>query len=481
MDKSPTRVYVLTGDGELAEGEIWEAAAFAAHYKLDNLTVITDINALGQSDYTMYRHDMEVYRRKFESEGFATEVIDGHDVAAILAALDRAKATKGRPQAIIARTIKGHGFSLVAGKEGWHGKPFSKEQLAEAIKERGGAPVVPPDPGKSYARTTLPTPPDFPAPPAPEYAADAQVATREAYGFALKRLGKVNPHIVAMSGDVMNSTFSEMFDKAYPDHFFQGYIAEQNLVSTGVGLAARGKVPFLDTFACFLSRAYDNVRMAAVSRANINLCGSHCGVSIGEDGPSQMALEDIAMFRAVSGSEVFYPSDAVSTERLTEHMAKRAGINYLRTSRPKMPILYSKDEKFAVPGFKVLRQSAQDKATVIGAGVTLHEALKAFEQLKSQGIAIRVIDLYCVKPLDGKAIAEQIKATAGCLVTVEDHWPEGGLGEGVLAALAQVGVSPTKFKLLAVTGMPHSGKPEELVDAFGISARHIIEAVRAMA
>ena len=481
MDKSPTRVYVLTGDGELAEGEIWEAAAFAAHYNLDNLTVITDINALGQSDYTMYRHDMEVYRRKFESEGFATEVIDGHDVAAILAALDRAKATKGRPQAIIARTVKGHGFSLVAGKEGWHGKPFSKEQLAEAIKERGGAPVVPPDPGKSYARTTLPTPPDFPAPPAPEYAADAQVATREAYGFALKRLGKVNPRIVAMSGDVMNSTFSEMFDKAYPDHFFQGYIAEQNLVSTGVGLAARGKVPFLDTFACFLSRAYDNVRMAAVSRANINLCGSHCGVSIGEDGPSQMALEDIAMFRAVSGSEVFYPSDAVSTERLTEHMAKRAGINYLRTSRPKMPILYSKDEKFAVPGFKVLRQSAQDKATVIGAGVTLHEALKAFEQLKSQGIAIRVIDLYCVKPLDGKAIAEQIKATAGCLVTVEDHWPEGGLGEGVLAALAQVGVSPTKFKLLAVTGMPHSGKPEELVDAFGISARHIIEAVRAMA
>jgi len=481
MDKSPTRVYVLTGDGELAEGEIWEAAAFAAHYKLDNLTVITDINALGQSDYTMYKHDMEVYRRKFESEGFATEVIDGHDVAAILAALDRAKATKGRPQAIIARTIKGHGFSLVAGKEGWHGKPFSKEQLAEAIKERGGAPVVPPDPGKSYARTTLPTPPDFPAPPAPEYAADAQVATREAYGFALKRLGKVNPHIVAMSGDVMNSTFSEMFDKAYPDHFFQGYIAEQNLVSTGVGLAARGKVPFLDTFACFLSRAYDNVRMAAVSRANINLCGSHCGVSIGEDGPSQMALEDIAMFRAISGSEVFYPSDAVSTERLTEHMAKRAGINYLRTSRPKMPILYSKDEKFAVPGFKVLRQSAQDKATVIGAGVTLHEALKAFEQLKSQGIAIRVIDLYCVKPLDGKAIAEQIKATAGCLVTVEDHWPEGGLGEGVLAALAQAGVSPAKFKLLAVTGMPHSGKPEELVDAFGISARHIIEAVRAMA
>src|SRR6202453_2097970 len=481
MDKSPTRVYVLTGDGELAEGQIWEAAAFAAHYNLDNLTVICDINRLGQSEPTMYQHDMNRYRLKWESEGFDTQVIDGHDVAAVLAALDQAKATKGKPQAIIARTIKGHGFSQVADKLNWHGKRSSKEQLAAAIAELGGGPTVPPDPGKSYERKPLPTPPDFAAPAAPDYAGDDKVATREPYVFGLKRVGAVNKQLVALSGDVKNSTFSETFQDAEPDHFWQGYIAEQNLVSVAVGLQARGKVPFADTFACFLSRAYDNVRMAAISRANINLCGSHCGVSIGEDGPSQMALEDIAMFRAISGSEVFYPSDAVSTARLTEHMGKRAGINYLRTSRPKMPMLYSKDGKFAGPGFKVLRQSAQDKATVIGAGVTLHEALKAFEQLKSQGIAIRVIDLYCVKPLDGKAIAEQIKATAGCLVTVEDHWPEGGLGEGVLAALAQVGVSPTKFKLLAVTGMPHSGKPEELVDAFGISARHIIEAVRAMA
>jgi transketolase len=307
------------------------------------------------------------------------------------------------------------------------------------------------------------------------------VATREAYGFALKRLGEVNPHIVAASGDVKNSTFSETFQNAFPDHFFQGYIAEQNLVSLGVGLAARGKVPFLDTFACFLSRAYDNVRMAAISRSNINLCGSHCGVSIGEDGPSQMALEDIAMFRAVYGSAVFYPSDAVSTERLTETMARRPGINYLRTSRPKAPILYSRDEKFPVPGFKVLRQGTQDRATVIGAGVTLHEALKAAEELKAQGTALRVIDLYCVKPLDGKALAEQIKATGGRLVTVEDHWPEGGIGEAVLTALALAGTLPSKFRLLAVTGMPHSGKPEELVDAFGISARHIVAAVREIA
>ena len=243
-------------------------------------------------------------------------------------------------------------------------------------------------------------------------------------------------------------------------------------------MQARGKVPFADTFACFLSRAYDNVRMAAISRANINLCGSHCGVSIGEDGPSQMALEDIAMFRAIHGSAVFYPSDAVSTERITETMARRPGINYLRTSRPKMPILYSKDEKFPVPGFKVLRKSAEDKVTVIGAGVTLHEALKAADQLKSAGIAIRVIDLYCVKPLDGKALAAEVTATGGRLVTAEDHWPEGGLGEGVLHALTSAGAPPAKFKLVAVNGMPHSGKPEELVDAFGISARHIVEAVK---
>ena len=481
MDKSSTRVYVLMGDGEMAEGQVWEAAAFAGHYKFDNLTAIADVNALGQSEPTMYKHDMEIYRKKFEGEGWATEIIDGHDVAAVLAALDRAKATKGRPQAILARTIKGHGVSFLAGKEHWHGKPIPKDQLAAAIKEIGAPIEIPPDPGKSYARTSLPKPPDFPAPAAPDYDTSKPVATREAYGYALKRLGAVNPHIVAISGDVKNSTFSEIFGDAFPDHFYQGYIAEQNLVSAGVGLAARGKVPFLDTFACFLARAYDQVRMAAISRSNINLCGSHCGVSIGEDGPSQMALEDIAIFRAVHSSTVFYPSDAVSTERLTETMARRVGINYLRTSRPKAPILYSKDEKFPVPGFKVLRQSGQDKVTVIGAGVTLHEALKAADQLKSQGTAIRVIDLYCVKPLDGKAIAEQIAATGGRLITVEDHWPEGGIGEAVLAALAQVGTTPSKSRLIAVRDMPHSGKPDELVDAFGLSARHIIDAVQAIA
>jgi transketolase len=481
IDESPTRVYVMLGDGEMAEGQVWEAAAFAGHYKLENLTVLADVNALGQSEPTMYRYNMEIYREKFEAEEWAVEVIDGHDVVAVLAALDRAKATKDRPQAILARTIKGHGVSFLAGKEHWHGKPIPKDRLAAAIKEVGGPIDVPADPGKSYARTTLPEPPNFPPPAAPEYDPAKPVATREAYGFALKRLGAVNPHLVAISGDVKNSTFSEVFQDAYPDHFYQGYIAEQNLVSAGVGLAARGKVPFLDTFACFLSRAYDQVRMAAISRSNINLCGSHCGVSIGEDGPSQMALEDIAIFRAVHSSAVFYPSDAVSAERLVETMARRPGINYLRTSRPKMPILYGKEERFPVPGFKVLRKSDEDKATVIGAGVTLHEALKSADQLKSTGIAIRVIDLYCVKPLDGKALAAEIAATDGRLVTVEDHWAEGGIGEAVLAALAQASAAHSRSRLLAVRNMPHSGKPDELIDAFGISAKHIVEAVNAIA
>src|ERR1700727_1606155 len=255
----------------------------------------------------MYQHDMERYRLKFESEGFDTQVIDGHDVAAVLAALDRAKTPKGKPQAIIAPPIKGHGFSQVADKLNWNGKPFSKEQLAAAIAELGGGPTVPPDPGKSYERKPLPVPPHFPAPAAPDYAADAKVATREAYGFALKRVGAVNKHVVAISGDVKNSTFSETFQDAEPDHFWQGYIAEQNLVSVAVGLQAPGKGPFSHTFPPLPSPAFDNLRMAAISRANINWCGSHCGVSIGEDGPSQMALEDIAMFRAIHGSAVFYP------------------------------------------------------------------------------------------------------------------------------------------------------------------------------
>jgi transketolase len=478
LEKNKSRVYVLLGDGEVAEGSVWEAAAFAAYYGLDNLTAIVDVNALGQSQRTMYRHDTEVYRRKFESEGWQAECIDGHDLAAILAALDRAMATKGKPQAIIARTEKGHGISFLADKDGWHGKALSKDELAKAIAELGGAPEPPTIERRSSARLLLPQPAEFPAPEPPAYKSGQLVATREAYGAALKKLGAANPKVVAVDGDVQNSTFAEVFGKAYPERYFQGYIAEQNMVSVSVGLSARGFTTFVATFACFLSRAYDQIRMAAVSRSNINLCGSHCGVSIGEDGPSQMGLEDLAMFRAIPGATVLYPSDAVSAERLTEIAARRAGVCYLRTSRPKTPVIYTNEEKFPVPGFKVLRQSANDRATVIGAGVTLHEALKAYEELKAQGIAVRVIDLYCVKPIDGAALGEHVRATGGRLITVEDHYAEGGLGDAVAGALAEAGIALSSYKRLAVNGVPHSGKPDELLDTFGISAKHIVAAAK---
>lgn len=478
LDKLGTRVFVLLGDGELAEGNVWEAAEFAGHYALDNLIALADINALGQSDRTMYQHDMEIYRKKFEAQGWGTQVIDGHDVAAVIAALDRATSAKGHPQAIVARTIKGHGVSFLSDKDGWHGKPLSKEQLGKAVEELGGPVELPADPGRSYARAELPEPPAFPEPPVPSYKADAQVATREAYGNALKRIGAVNPHIVALDGDVKNSTFAEKFGDAFPERFFQAYIAEQNMIAAGVGLAARGKVPFLSSFACFLSRAYDQVRMASISRSPVKLCGSHCGVSIGEDGPSQMALEDIAAFRAVHGSVILYPSDAYSAERLTEQAARLPGITYIRTSRPKTGLLYSAGEKFPVPGFHVLRQSAKDAALVIGAGITVHEALKAYEQLKSENIFVRVVDLYCVKPIEGLRLAEHLHACNNFLITAEDHYPEGGLGEAVISALAEVEAAPARFKKLAVNGLPHSGKADELLDAFGISSRHIAEAVR---
>jgi transketolase len=477
LSKTSARIYVLLGDGEMAEGNVWEAAAFAAHWKLDNLTAIVDVNALGQSERTMYRHDTEVYRRKFESQGWQAETVDGHDVAAILAALDRAKATSGRPQAILARTEKGHGISFLADKDGWHGKPLSKDDLAKALAEIGADADPPAVERRSSARMTLSSPADFPAPAAPDYKLGQSVATREAYGTALKKLGAANSKIVAIDADVQNSTFAEHFGKAYPERYFQGYIAEQNMISATVGLQAQGYTPFAATFACFLTRAYDQIRMAAISRANINLCGSHCGVSIGEDGPSQMGLEDLAMFRAVPTATVLYPSDAVSAERLTEAAARRGGICYLRTSRPKTPVIYPNDETFAVPGFKVLRQSDNDRATVIAAGVTLHEALKAYEELKAKGIAIRVIDLYCVKPIDGAALGTHVGATGGRIVTVEDHYPEGGVGEAAIGALAEAVVPLASAKRLAVRGVPHSGKPDELVDAFGISARQIVNAV----
>jgi transketolase len=407
-------------------------------------------------------------------------VIDGHDIAAVVAALDRARSTLARPQAILARTLKGNGVSFLADKDNWHGKPLSKDDLAKAIAELGGAPEIEPDGGRSYARAELPKPPQFPLLPATNYEAGQMVATREAYGTALKRLAMILPQLVAVDGDVKNSTFTETMEKTAPERVFQSYIAEQNMVSMAVGMAAQGLVPFAASFACFLSRAYDQVRMAAIGRSNVNLCGSHCGVSIGEDGPSQMALEDLAMFRAIPGACVFYPSDAVSAERLVETMARTDAICYLRTSRPKTPVIYKNHETFPVPGFKVLARTANDRATVIAAGVTLHEALKAAVSLKAKGISIRVVDLYCVKPIDADALAAEIGATGGRLVIAEDHYPEGGLGEAVFTALASAGAAPTAVKHLAVRGVPHSGKADELLDKFGISARHIAAAVEVL-
>jgi transketolase len=474
---SAARVYVLMGDGEMAEGNVWEAAGFAAHAEVDNLVAIGDVNGLGQSERTMYDHHAEVYLQKFQANGWDGEVIDGHDLGAILAAFERAAAIKGKPYAILARTQKGHGVSFLADKDGWHGKPLPPADLEKALAELGPLPPVEKDDGRSYARKSLPAPPDFPPMKAPNYKLGEQWATRQAYGVALAKLGEVNDKVIAVDGDVKNSTFTETLQKAYSDRLIQGYIAEQNMVSVGVGLVAQGLVPFVTTFACFLARAYDQVRMAGISRSTINLCGSHAGISIGEDGPSQMALEDLAAFRAIPGAAILYPADAVATERLVEAMARYNGITYMRTSRPKTPVIYANEEKFPIPGLKVLRQGAQDRATVISAGVTLWEALKAADLLRAKGISIRVIDLYCLKPLDTQALAEQVRATGGRVVTVEDHYPEGGIGETVLTALAEAGVPLTAVRRLAVERVPHSGQGDELLDTFGISARHIVAAV----
>jgi transketolase len=480
IQKSAARVYVMLGDGEMAEGNVWEAAAFAALAGLDNLVALADVNALGQSTRTMYGHDVEIYRRKFESQGWVAETIDGHDVTAVTHALDRAASTRGKPYAIIARTEKGHGISFLSDQDNWHGKPLPQEQLEKALAELAPVPPVVADDGRSYARKSLPAPPDFASPAPPDYKIGQSVASREAYGTGLRRLAAVHPKVYALDADVKNSTFSETVEKAFPERLIQTYIAEQNLVGLAVGLAAQGLVPFAATFACFLSRAYDQIRMAGISRSNINLCGSHCGVSIGEDGPSQMGLEDLAMFRAIPGATVLYPADAVSAERLTAEAARRKGICYLRTSRPKTPVLYSADEKFPVPGLKVVKQSPNDRVTVIGAGVTLYEALQAHEQLQSKGTSIRVIDLYCVKPLDIEALTTNVRATGGLLITVEDHYGEGGIGEAVITALSEAGVPLRSVRRLAVDRVPHSGPPKELLDAFGISAKQIVTAVEAL-
>jgi transketolase len=475
FDKLDYNTYVLLGDGEIAEGSVWEAASLAGIYKLNNLIAIVDANRLGQSQATAFGHDIGVYRKRFEAFGWRVEDIDGHDLEEISEVLGGV-GLNDQPLAIIAKTYKGAGVSFLQDKDGWHGKPLNKEEAAKAIAELQPT-------AKSGVGVPIPAPNQLPAPndvapasyPPLAYKIGDSVATREAYGNALARIGEVDPRIVAMDGDTKNSTYSEKFMKKFPARFTECFIAEQNMVGTATGMGARGKVPFASTFATFFSRTFDQIRVAGISQSNLKLTGSHVGVSIGEDGPSQMGLEDLAMMRAVAGSTVLYPSDAVAAEKLVEQMAQAKGICYLRTSRPKTPVIYNNDETFPIGGAKVLREG--DKATVVAAGVTLFEALKAADALKNEGINITVIDAYSIKPLARDVILAAARKTNNTVITVEDHYAEGGLGDAVAGELSADGVRVHK---LAVNSLPRSGKAEELLAHFGIDAAAIAKKVKAL-
>ncbi len=474
------RTYVLIGDGESAEGSVWEAAQVAARHRLDNLCAITDVNGYGQSRATQWGHDMEAYRDRWRAFGWHPIVVDGHDVAAILEALEEAARITGRPSMILARTVKGRGVAAIEGKDGWHGKPIPAgaaldaaiDELERRLVPGAPPPVVPPPP----RRTGRPAVEAAPAPPAPpDYAPGSSVATRTAYGAALAALAAVDPRVVALDADVSNSTFSQTFERAHRDRFFETYIAEQAMIGAAMGLASRGAIPFPSTFAAFLTRAADFVRMAGIGRTNMKIAGSHAGVSIGEDGPSQMALEDLAMMRAVPGCAVLYPCDGVSTERLVAAAASHEGMVYIRTTRPKTPVIYTAADEFPIGGSKVVRESPDDAATVVAAGVTLFEALRAHDDLAAEGIAVRVVDAYSVQPIDRDTLRGAALVTAGRVLTVEDHYAAGGLGDAVSEALAGDGIAVER---LAVREVPRSGRPDELLERHGISASHIVRAVR---
>jgi transketolase len=474
LERSPTRVWVLHGDSEMAEGSVWEAFEHAAHYELDNLIAILDVNRLGQRGETMVGWNVDVYRSRAEAFGWHAIEVDGHDVEAIDRAYAEAIETTGRPTIVIARTIKGKGVSSVENKNGWHGKALDDPDAA--IAELGGVRNLIIEVAKPEGE--LPQLPAADGPlELPTWQVGEEVATRLAYGEALKAVGAADGRVVGLDGEVSNSTYAEIFAKAFPERYFEMFIAEQQLVAAAVGLQTRGWKPFASTFAAFFSRAYDFIRMSAISQANLRLAGSHAGVSIGEDGPSQMALEDMAALRAVHSSAVLHPCDANQTARLVAEMAEREGITYLRTLRPATPVLYGPDEEFAIGGSKVVRSSDDDEVTIVGAGITVHEALKAADALAQEGVNARVIDAYSVKPIDAETLRDAAEATGGRVVTVEDHWPEGGLGEAVLSAFADADERP-RVKVLAVADMPHSGKPAELLAAAGIDADHIAQAAR---
>ncbi|HET7928440.1 MAG TPA: transketolase [Actinomycetota bacterium] len=473
MDGIPARVWCLLGDSEVAEGSVWEAMENASHHRADNLIAIIDVNRLGQRGPTMLEWDLETYAARARSFGWHPIEVDGHDVAAIDAAFTEAEGADA-PAVVIAKTEKGHGVSFLANKEGWHGKALSQEEADRAIAELGGPRDVSVTPRKPEAGVSPPA--DVPDVVLPVYA--EAIATRKAFGETLAALA-ARGDVVAIDGEVSNSTHTEDLEKVAPDRFVEGYIAEQNMLGMAVGMQALGKVVFPATFAAFLTRAYDFIRMAAISRANLRLSGSHAGVSIGEDGPSQMALEDLAMMRAVHGSTVLYPCDGNSTARLVAAMADLPGISFIRTTREKTPAIYSGDEDFPVGGSKTLRSSDADRLTLVGAGITVHEALGAARSLEADGISARVVDCYTIKPIDAQTLRAAASET-GLLITIEDHWIEGGLGDAVLAALADGGALSGRVEKVAVTQMPGSGTPEELRDWAGISASAIADRVRTL-
>ncbi len=479
LDKLPYHVWVLLGDSEMAEGSQWEAFDHASHYKLDNLVAILDVNRLGQRGETMLGWNTTAYAVRAEAFGWNAIVIDGHNFDEIDQAFSRAAQPNGAPTVIIAKTVKGKGVSFLENVNGWHGKALNKEQEEQALKEL-----------KAVRSQTFPVQKpdnDRPAPEAPKkalelpkYDGKEAVATRKAYGDALQALGAANPDVIGLDGEVSNSTYAEEFAKAFPDHYFEQYISEEQLIAAAVGMSVRQRIPFASTFAAFFTRAYDFIRMAAVSRANIRLCGSHAGVSIGEDGPSQMGLEDLSMMRAVFGSTVLYPCDANQTAQLVAQMADHDGIVYMRTTREKTPVIYSPDEEFMIGGSRVIHQSDRDEVTIVAAGVTVFEALKAYEQLKSQRIMARVIDAYSVKPIDEETLMLAADEAGNKIVVVEDHWPEGGLGEAVLEAFTMRDGPIPEIVKLAVQSMPGSGTSAELMEEAGISAYHIVQSVRAL-
>jgi len=472
VDKLPYNTYVLLGDSEFSEGSVWEAIELASYYKLDNLIGILDVNRLGQRGQTMLGHDIDTYAKRISSFGWQTITVDGHDIQAIKKAYEEAGKAK-KPVMIIAKTLKGKGVSFIEDKEGWHGKALNRDEFERAVKELG---IIDKKVKAEIAK------PEKKSPAVPEikkivsepYELGKTVATRKAYGIALPKLTKEFNNIVVLDAEVSNSTYSELFKKAYPEKFFEMFIAEQNMIGAALGFSRRGKIPFCSTFAAFLSRAYDQIRMSQYSNPNIKICGSHAGVSIGEDGASQMGLEDISMFRAILNSVVFYPSDAVSTEKLVRAAAEFQGLVYLRTTRAETPVIYRDDEEFKLGGSKTIKKSNDDEVTVIAAGITLFEAIKAYDELKEEGISIRVIDLYSIKPLDIATLKKAAKETKA-IITVEDHYEEGGLGEAVKGALSD---SKSIIHSLCVRKMPRSGKPQELLDYEEISKDAIIKKVK---